>query len=637
MTLYKQLMTGILSILVVLMLIIFSIELKAICSHLEEQQRSEVNNTINTVGLALAPYLEDKDQVAVESVINALFDGSSYSLVRLKFLDTQDEIIRKYPTEPTGVPQWFSNLRFFHPIEQKTIITSGWLQLAEVEIVSHPGSIYSQLWKAFIRLAISFIIVAALSLATIAFIIHQALKPLQNIVDKMSSIAQNRFTDPLPIPPTKDLNAVVKGINTMSSKVEHYFQSQATEAQALREKAYIDPTSKLGNRAYFMNQLSSWLNDKTNGGAAIYQSHQIKELYDTKGYQAGDEMVKSLSSLFSAKLAYDNITIARISQSEFGFIFPNYEEEKVHEEAVKIIECAQEVHSDPTGISVNDDPLGVIYNHGKSQSTSSEILSLIDNAISEANSNPEQPYGYLSNDTDQTSFGKRQWKELVEQAIFNNWIQFRFQSAKNINGELFHKEVFSAIDNGSERYTANQYLFALEQLDASQLLDKYVISKTLETARADKNSGIYAINIAQNSIEQPGFIHWISSQLERYSDVSDRIHFELPESCFIFAKDHAKLFCDIVRKSGSDFGVDNYGRHFKSLDYINNFRPHYVKLDYLFTQHLDDERQTHMLSSISKAAHNLGLVTIASRVETQDQLNILSDNFVDVFQGFIIK
>lgn len=129
----------------------------------------------------------------------------------------------------------------------------------------------------------------------------------------------------------------------------------------------------------------------------------------------------------------------------------------------------------------------------------------------------------------------------------------------------------------------------------------------------------------------------ISSQLERYSDVSDRIHFELPESCFIFAKDHAKLFCDIVRKSGSDFGVDNYGRHFKSLDYINNFRPCYVKLDYLFTQHLDDERQTHMLSSISKAAHNLGLVTIASRVETQDQLNILSDNFVDVFQGFIIK
>ena len=39
----------------------------------------------------------------------------------------------------------------------------------------------------------------------------------------MSAIAQNRFTDPLPLPPTKDLNAVVKGINTMSSKVEHYF------------------------------------------------------------------------------------------------------------------------------------------------------------------------------------------------------------------------------------------------------------------------------------------------------------------------------------------------------------------------------------------------------------------------------
>ncbi len=76
MTLYKQLVVGMITVFVLLMASVFVIEFNTTRNSLEQQQRSEMNNTINTVGLALAPYLKDKDKVAVESVINALFDGS---------------------------------------------------------------------------------------------------------------------------------------------------------------------------------------------------------------------------------------------------------------------------------------------------------------------------------------------------------------------------------------------------------------------------------------------------------------------------------------------------------------------------------------------------------------------------------
>ncbi len=76
--------------------------------------------------------------------------------------------------------------------------------------------------------------------------------------------------------------------------------------------------------------------------------------------------------------------------------------------------------------------------------------------------------------------------------------------------------------------------------------------------------------------------------------------------------------------------------NFQSLDYINEYRPSYVKLDYLFTHNLDDEKQKFTLTSISRTAHNLGVTTIASRIETQTQLDILSDNYVEVFQSFIV-
>ncbi|KOO11624.1 diguanylate cyclase, partial [Vibrio xuii] len=103
MTLYKQLVAGMIAVFLMLLISVFIIEFNTTRDNLVQQQRSEVNNTIKTVGLALAPYLEAKDHVAVESVINALFDGSSYSIVRLIFLDTEEEILRTYPVQAIDV------------------------------------------------------------------------------------------------------------------------------------------------------------------------------------------------------------------------------------------------------------------------------------------------------------------------------------------------------------------------------------------------------------------------------------------------------------------------------------------------------------------------------------------------------
>ncbi|GAL35454.1 GGDEF and EAL domain proteins [Vibrio maritimus] len=145
MTLYRQLVVGMIAVFLLLLTSVFIIEINTTKDFLERQQRSEVNNTINTVGLALAPYLQSQDKVAVESVINALFDGSTYSTVRLVFLESDEEILRTYPIKPSDVPAWFTNLPLFSPIQDSRVVTSGWLQLAEVEIVSHPGEVFSTL------------------------------------------------------------------------------------------------------------------------------------------------------------------------------------------------------------------------------------------------------------------------------------------------------------------------------------------------------------------------------------------------------------------------------------------------------------------------------------------------------------
>ncbi|MBY8036324.1 EAL domain-containing protein [Vibrio fluvialis] len=634
MTLYKQLVAGMVTVLILLMICVFIIEFKTTRNNLEQQQRSEVSNTINTVGLALAPYLENKDTVAAESVINALFDGSTYSVVRLRFLDDDAEIVRAYPIKPSQVPQWFTNLNLFEPIHDRRVVTSGWLQLAEVEIVSHPGEAYAQLWQALIRLCLAFGSITLVGLMAIALIVRHALKPLQMIVQKMAQIARNQFGEPLPLPDTRDLTAVVEGINSMSAQVEKYFKAQAQEAQMLRERAYIDPVSQLGNRAYYMNQLNGWLSENAVGGVAILQAQFIKELYEEKGYEAGDGMVRDLAAQLKATVTTPNATIARISTDEFGLILPNLDESELRLVADGLINAIQVVNPDPTGMAAADASLGVVHN--KESKTSTEMLSLLDNAVATSKANPELKYGFVTSATHQVVMGKQQWKALVEEAIHHDWVTFRFQAANHSDGQTFHREVFSAIEKDNVRYSANQYLFALEQLHASHLFDQYVLQAMVEKLGAGELTDTLAINIAQSSIEQPSFIRWVTQLLARHKTVCDKLHFEIPESCFVNAPHHTALFCHAVRSAGAGFGVDNYGRNFQSLDYINEFRPNYVKLDYLFTHHLDDEKQKFTLTSISRTAHDLGVTTIASRVETQVQLDFLSEHFIDVFQGFIV-
>ncbi|MCV5838333.1 hypothetical protein OFN62_35905, partial [Escherichia coli] len=60
--------------------------------------------------------------------------------------------------------------------------------------------------------------------------------------------------------------------------------------------------------------------------------------------------------------------------------------------------------------------------HSKDQKTRSEVLSMVDNALSKAKAQPDKPYGFIGSDTPSNLMGKQQWKALVEEAIHSDWV-----------------------------------------------------------------------------------------------------------------------------------------------------------------------------------------------------------------------
>jgi LapD/MoxY domain-containing protein len=124
MTLYRQLLIWMLVVFFALITSVFVIQFNTTRDFLREQQSTEIDNAISAVGMALAPYLEVNDTISAESVINATFDSSFYSKVHLSMLNDSGEIVRSYPTQVTGVPDWFQSIIIIEPITRSTTLTS---------------------------------------------------------------------------------------------------------------------------------------------------------------------------------------------------------------------------------------------------------------------------------------------------------------------------------------------------------------------------------------------------------------------------------------------------------------------------------------------------------------------------------
>ncbi len=636
MTLYRQLFTWMLAIFFLLIIAVTGIELNTTRNFLLTQQTAEVNNTINSMGLALAPYLESDDKVATESVINALFDGGFYQEVRLKMLSDGSEIIRQYPVTVDGVPDWYIGLDLFPVITEERTFTSGWLQLAEVVVVSHPGFAYKEMWSATIQLGVWIGILFAIAMFIIGLQLSRSLRPLALITSRAKDIARNKFGEPIPLPPTSELKTVVKAINQMSKQLEDYFEQQAKEADRLREHAYRDTVSGLGNRSFFVGQLKSWLAESAVGGLVMAKVDLITDTYQNQGFEQGDSLVSQFAKKLNTTITDADYTASRISKDEFVILAPNGTNEDMRMIGESLLAIVTDMQQDPMGISPPKVAIGLVVN-GAGNRDASVLLAQADNALTQARNDPNHPISMLDQAANDSSMGRQQWKSLILDAIAHDWFVFKLQPASSSDKSVLHQEVFSAIERGDEYFGAAHFLGAVEQLALGESFDRYVVSHMIGKLSDDPEMGPIAINLTQNSVTDASFIRWLTTAMQKNRALAGRLFFEIPESVFVRYPDHVGLLTEQAHRFNFGFGVDNYGRNFQSLDYLNKFKPSYVKIDFAYTSNLDDEAQTHVLASICRTAHNLNITTIATRVETEAQLNKLSELFVNGFQGFIFE
>lgn len=632
MTLFRQ----IYALLFVLFLLTISslayVQFTETQSFLTKQMESDLNNASHSLGLMLVPALEASDPAATETMVNVLFEGGYYQQIKLTWLVDGKQQVWNNAIRVKDVPQWFIDLDIFKPISKENIITSGWLQLAKLEITAHPGFGYHELWRIISNIIIVFAILFLVAIVFARVGLGMILKPLHHLSEHARKIANRQFGPDMPTPKTTELKELVQAFNSMSAQLKQVFNSLDEEVTALRKKNLVDQVSDLPNRQYIVSRINGWLNEPSSGALFLVKMDWLEDVHSQYGYQVRDETIKLLAQQLQHNL--DEVSpsvVARIAAYEFAFLI----EDNEHEQLTKYLQCLirtinKEISK--AGCKPNEQfNIGIAERLG--QMTVSDILAQADNALQTAIREHKVFHWYEN--SHQQLYTRDEWRNNLSKAISDNQFQFRWQPIQlNSNNEVCQREIYCQLQIGENLLHAGQFMPFIEILSLGTLLDRSLIETLNDHKIFDRNFEPVAINLTNQSISDREFHLWIKQFLRGHKS-PERICFEIPEASVYSDLEACEHLCEIIRDCGAHFGIDHFGRQFGSMTYLQNLRPSYVKLDQSFAYIEDSQHNSELCRALVNVAKGLDIQVIVTGIQQAEQLSRFTELRLDAHQGFI--
>jgi diguanylate cyclase (GGDEF)-like protein len=632
MTLFREINSLLFGLFLLVMTSLVYFQFTQTRDFMSQQMESDLNNTITSLGLMLKPHLETGDVVTAETLVNVIFEGGFYRKVTLKWLANDKVQVWENPILIEGVPQWFINLDLFKSQKKETLITSGWMQLATLEIEGHPAFGYKELWRVMNDTVMVLSLLFILSIIVLWFKLNRILKPLNNIAIQAKQISERKFSHDIELPKTTELKDVVGAINSMSGQLKQIFSTLDKEVNELKEDKLIDHVSQLPNRQYLSAQINNWLNEPGFGGLILAKFDWLEDIYTKYGFQGRDEIIKVVSQRMQTELPeIANSVIARIANTEFAFLITKAEKSTIELYLQSLIRIINQEITKAGCTSNTRFSLGI--SQRIENMNASDLLAQSDNALQQAQQtnkiscwiDSEQPQKY----------SREQWRSKLVDSINNNFFIFQWQAIVSISTqEIIHREIYCRLIIDDKIVTASEFMPFIELMSLGAQLDQCLLeSIEQQNILAKVEKGI-AINLTHDSLQNPEFIQWLSAFLTR-TVYAERISFEIPESAAINLFEQCVHLAEITRAAGAKIGIDQCGRQIGSLDYLHKLQPDYIKLDLSFAYYDKLNQNKELCRALVNVAKGLQIDVIITGIEDKDQLTHFDALKVQGYQGYI--
>lgn len=613
--------------------------------YIDEQLARHSLDAATFLGLALSSQKEGESNVAKERMIDSIFDSGDYASIQFRAQDGRVIVERSLPSSDSGVPSWFLSRMKLSNFAGEAKVMSGWSQLGTVHVQANPSLAENELWLLFKGQVVLFASVLVVGLLILYALLRKLLAPLSQLEAQAHRIASRFFDQPIELPPTRELDTVVRSMNDMSVKLKRVFDEQLGDIERLRDQTRKDALTGLFNREGFDARLKSDLTDSSVSGVGVLVLVMVNDFGQINidhGRQEADALLVSVADVLR-KLALEcrGAYLARRTGAQFSMFLPGV---SVDEAEV----LAQRLMSKILGLTIlrqalRDDWLNVGLAPVNEAETVASLFSKADLALRQAQEKGVSGWRrYASEGGDGFSEEVRQanhWQKILQEVLSSRDITLYEQSVRRLSdNSLSHKQVLSRIEVEGQLIVAATFLPMAKRFGLMVLFDELVVELTLESLAQSGGDERYNITLSEAAIADEVFMRWLAEKLEKHKGVLPRVTFEVPEHALGFGEDVLIRLCEMGQRWGFNLCIDRFGVSSIPFTYLQRVKVSALKIDSSFIRniHLNQENQFFLRAAV-QIAHSQNIQVVAIGVETEDELSMVRELGVDAATGYIIQ
>lgn len=647
MTLKRQLFIVLTILLLLLLAGIFAVTVNHARDYVQQQMHVHAQDTATSLGLSIAPALGNKDIAMVETMVDAIFDRGYYRELTLRGPQGELLVSRHRNPPPQRVPQWFVNWLSIDPVPGVSELSHDWQIIGKLRILSDNDQAHRQLWRSANQTFMIFLAAGAVAWVVLLLILRRVFRPLEELEKQAEAICQKDFSVQQPLPRTRELRRVVQAMNRMTRQLKILFDEQVVQIEQVRNQAYVDSVSGLGNGRFFSSQLEARVHsteEPFSGALARIQLSGLLEYNEQYGKAAGDDLLKQIGKQW--RLAMDDVEghcVARVSGARFAALLPNVDIEQAKRKVQLALGRVNElpvIAEGGSGLSVS---IGMSFCAigGDARQLEAQANSALTQARQQGGDNfvvfDEATHGDpLSPSLAQVN----DWEAHLKRIINQKQVAFEFQPVLScVDQSVMHYEALARIEMEGELLSAGLFIPLVERYGLEEGFDQMIVRAVIETLESQPQSvrKPIAVNIAPHSVRSDDFIDWLVTKVGHHGAIAPLLIFEVPEVAVRLSHGKLRRLAEGLKSAGAKLSIDHFGTTNSSFGYLSGLPLYSIKVDQSYIRDIRDNLDNQFfVQSLVRIAHSRNILLTAEMVEQEVQWNLLRSFQLDGAQGYYL-
>ena len=429
------------------------------------------------------------------------------------------------------------------------------------------------------------------------------------------------------------------------------YRGSAKDITMLRERqreaetlARCDSLTGLANRHHMESQLARTLDAyrsaKRSCALMMMDLDRFKQVNDTLGHPAGDELLKQVAGRLGTVVAKRG-TIGRLGGDEFLIILPDIDDRgELGELAQRIIQMVSQPYSIEGARAIIGSSIGIAT--APYDGLDAEALtSAADLALYAAKGGGRGQFRFFASDLKDGAHMRRRIEEDLRDALVQGQLEMHYQP---IVASADHRATcMEALLrwHHPERGFVSPAIFVpvAEELGLIREIGAFVLRQSCLDAMDWPIPLRVAVNVSAAQFARDDFPAQVAAVLKDTGLDPARLELEITESVFVGDSDRTQRMFEELKGLGVRLALDDFGTGYSSLSYLQRAPFDKIKIDRSFVRGATDagNNNPEILSAIVNLAEALKMETVAEGVETLDELKLVKARGASHVQGYIFS